>query len=88
MNKNIIASIFSAFVFFAFSCKQGAIEASNSKGAGDKKTTAALASISSIVQPADSLHLQATSRYTKRSCCVGAPSRFRTTGQLAKNETK
>ncbi|MCW3115370.1 MAG: hypothetical protein JWR18_3766 [Segetibacter sp.] len=75
MNRKILNFICVVFGFIAIACNDSAIQPGN-------------LTVSSLVQSADSIHLQSAGRIKKKSCCVAAPSRFRTTADAAKLESK
>jgi hypothetical protein len=86
VNKNITQLTITAALFFVFSCKQTQPKAIEN-GLLNAKTPVASASVISQVLAVDSVYpLQHKSHSKMRSCCVGAPSRFKTNALASKTK--
>ena len=90
MKKRFFFFVIIAAVCFVFSCNQ--VSSKNRSSINDKaigKNALAAGSTLHTVQPGVSLRvLQSGWRDKKKSCCVGAPSRFKATAHLAKSEAQ
>lgn len=74
----MIRLIFFFLVFFIFSCRQGAIKADKIKTEVTKGASPSFIRISSVAPLHYLEYMDNRSRNKRQSCCVGAPSRFRT----------
>ena len=88
MNIKTTISIILITAFANFACQHRSANAGNEneKAALHKKTE--IVNVSAIVRANDSLHSTIALRSKRKSCCVGAPSRFKASTQFAKNVTK
>ena len=77
MNKKTIGYLLFILSFFYFSCGVSDSPAAKKKTEVSVKTDPGVASIIPVAHQ-DSLHRQVAARYKKRACCVGAPTRFKT----------
>ncbi len=77
MNKKSFSSLLFIVVLFISSCEEGAVKTAKTTGEVGANSTAHLTWVLPAVQQNGSAQSQSGTRYKKRSCCVGAPSRFK-----------
>jgi hypothetical protein len=77
MDKKLVSTILFMVALFIFSCNEGSKKTVKSQGEAGAASAAHVARVLPAVQQPDSSNFQPGTRYKKKSCCVGAPSRFK-----------